>query len=209
MLWKIGKINNLLQKFRIFSWLRLYRKRIFVYRKNKNWYWWRRWLFKNMLVFYWDHTNDMTQIKIKNNFLDSGVKKLFIIGLTNIEESYRNIRKLWNLLNLNVFCEKHGDRLTITANLKLANILYGLMAHSSTHPCTWCNISKNKLHEKGLLRTVWNICEQHKKWTSNGVKIDKAKEFYAQILPYLLLLQTYNQKFWKLYHRLNYIFSSD
>ncbi len=65
-------------------------------------------------------------------FLDTGVKKLFIIGLAqNVPECYENVKTLVRELPLDVtFCT--------SADLKMLNILVGIGPHSSSCPCTWC-----------------------------------------------------------------------
>ena len=66
--------------------------------------------------------------KIKN----SGVKKVFIIGIApGIPENYINVRTLWRSIGLHQL----SYNFTIATDLKLCNILLGLMTHSSMHPC--------------------------------------------------------------------------
>lgn len=73
-------------------------------------------------------------------FRHSGVKKIFILALAEgAQENYENVSKLWSALDLNKFVG------TIAVDLKLANILCGIMAHSSLYPCTWCFARKDKL----------------------------------------------------------------
>lgn len=62
--------------------------------------------------------------------------------------------KLRQVFKLNILPEKYFNYLTISTDLKLANILTGIMSHSSNHPVTWCNLSKNKLCENGELYTI-------------------------------------------------------
>lgn len=52
----------------------------------------------------------------------------------------------------------------IATDLKLVNILLGLMAHGSSHPCIWCDSKKDRLHEAGALRTIGNIHEKFWRW---------------------------------------------
>ena len=69
---------------------------------------------------------------------DTGVMKLFIIAITDdTKESYVTVKLLYDLLNLKVLKEL-GGRVTIATDLKMANIIMGLMNHASKHPCTWC-----------------------------------------------------------------------
>ena len=81
-------------------------------------------------------------------FKDSGVKKIFLLGLVpHTQENYENLSKLWSLLKIS---EMKG---TIATDLKIANILTGLMSHSSLHPCTWCTASQH-LDQVGEYRTT-------------------------------------------------------
>lgn len=76
-------------------------------------------------------------VAISTEFQDSKVKKLFIIGLAqSVQENYHNVFLLWRAIHINEF---DG---TIATDLKLANILSGLMSHSSQNPCTWCEAQK-------------------------------------------------------------------
>ncbi|KAJ8679232.1 hypothetical protein QAD02_015019 [Eretmocerus hayati] len=106
------------------------------------------------------------------DFRDSGVKKLLILAVVeNAQENSENVRKLWKSLKL--------DELdfTIATDLKLANILAGLMSHSSTCPCCWCDVEKDNLSRCGNYRT-WEDCEdQFKKWQKSGSNKKQAKKF--------------------------------
>ena len=72
----------------------------------------------------------------------TSVNKLIVIALApDIPENYENVSKLWSCLHLNsLFNEKENVR--IAADLKLCNIIIGLMSHSCQHPCTWCDIAR-------------------------------------------------------------------
>ena len=70
---------------------------------------------------------------IKQRYKDSGVKKLFIIGIVeDILETYDNVKAILTLLGL----EKID--FVIATDLKLANILLGLSTHSSRFRCPYC-----------------------------------------------------------------------
>ena len=78
-----------------------------------------------------------------NQFKDSSVEKLFILALTpEKNETHSTISILWKLLNGCGDLESMGHDTTIAADLKMCNILAGLMSHSSSHPCTWCDIHR-------------------------------------------------------------------
>lgn len=112
------------------------------------------------------------------DFKDSGVKKLFILAIApGAQENYMNVFQIWNLLDIN-------DLLyTVATDLKLANILTGLMAHSSTYPCTWCCANKNELHERGEFRTIGNCKSYYDAWVKNGSKKKDAKNYQCCINP--------------------------
>jgi hypothetical protein len=80
---------------------------------------------------------------------DPGVKKVFILSLTPVQENYENVSQLWTRLDINSI----KMPFTIATDLKLANILLGLMAHGSMYPCCWCTVDKHNLQEMGELRT--------------------------------------------------------
>lgn len=66
-------------------------------------------------------------------FKDSAVKKLFSSELAPcVQENYDNISQLWYALNSSTF---EG---MIATDLKLANILAGIMTRGSVYPCAWC-----------------------------------------------------------------------
>lgn len=105
-------------------------------------------------------------------FLDSGVKKLFIIGISaKTQENYQNVSQLWSAININQF---EG---TVSVDLKLANIICGIMPHSCSFPSTWCFAKKNELHELGEYRTIGDILKYYNDWQSSGGVKNKAKDF--------------------------------
>lgn len=80
---------------------------------------------------------------------DSGVKKMFIIGMVNdAKEQYEAVKKLWNLINVNELLNTY--ECSFTADLKLIMIMCGLMSNSSKCPCPYCET--NDLDLKGSFR---------------------------------------------------------
>lgn len=72
-----------------------------------------------------------------------------------------NVRTLWSCLNLQCIN-------TITAtDLKLANIMTGVMAYSCHFPCTWCTASKDNLNLCGNYRTIGTCRENSEAFHSN------------------------------------------
>lgn len=114
-------------------------------------------------------------------FRDSGVKKLFILALAETtQENYDNVLQLWTTLEIDKF---DG---TIAVDLKLANILCGIMSHSSLHPCTWCYAKKDELHGCSELRTIGSILDYYKSWKDAGSVKGKAKDYMNCIMPPIL-----------------------
>ena len=96
------------------------------------------------------------QGRLKNRFKDSGIKKLLILAIVpDIQENYINIKRIW----LEAGLDKIHRNYTIASDLKLCNILLGLMSHSSSHPCYWCDIGKYDLNNKGTSRTIKSLLD--------------------------------------------------
>lgn len=105
-------------------------------------------------------------------FKDSGVKKLFILGIAkSTQENYDNVSEIWKMLNINDFS------CTIATDLKLANILLGIMSHSSSYPCTWCFCENNNLENVGSPRTIGNCTSYFEAWRNAGSTIKNAKNY--------------------------------
>ena len=101
-----------------------------------------------------DDPSPKTSSTLTKKFLESGVKRVIVIALApNISEDYVNVRRLW----LNSGVEKLHRKYTIATDLKLCNVLLGMMSHSSCHPCCWCEITKEALHKKGKQRTIESL----------------------------------------------------
>ena len=125
-------------------------------------------------VFDLDEHADPARLSGSTKFKDSGVKKAFIIGIVpNITENYFNMKKIW--INLGLL--RFNRDFTIATDLKLCNILLGLMSHSSTHPCCWCDIQKGKLKNKGVLRTLESLGELFWKFYESQATKKEAKNF--------------------------------
>ena len=91
------------------------------------------------------------------------------------------MQQLFSELNISPF---NG---TIATDLKLANILVGIMAHSSTYPCTYCYAKSNELHTCGDLRTDENVLNNYEKWLAEGKGLKSlAKNYFNCIHPPLI-----------------------
>ena len=77
----------------------------------------------------------------KKLFKSTSVRKLIILALApGVLETHENMFILWKMLKVtDSFKTKHPRFAT---DLKMANILLGLMSHSSCHPCSWCSIQR-------------------------------------------------------------------
>ncbi len=116
---------------------------------------------------------------------DGGVKKLVIIGLVpDVDENYRNLLLCWVKIGLSDISLPY----TIATDLKMANILIGLMSHGCNHPCTWCNISKcDLLNGKcGDLRTLGSLSDLYWAWFDSGSEKSSAKSFGNVIHPCII-----------------------
>lgn len=111
------------------------------------------------------------------NFKDSGVKGVFLIALVTVQENYFNVSKIWEILGINSFLD------TIATDLKLGNIMTGLMSHSSTYPCTWCDAPSKNLNNCGTYRTIVDCIGNYEEWVKNGSDEKKAKLFKNCIHP--------------------------
>ena len=115
------------------------------------------------------------------DFKSTGVKKLFILAISQCtQENYDNVAEIWKILKINNFID------SVATDLKLANILAGIQAHSSTYPCTWCEIDRHNLKDCGIYRTFENVLNNYNAWMKNGSNIKNAKNFKSCIhLPIL------------------------
>ena len=110
-------------------------------------------------------------------FLDTGVKKIFIVSIApETPEFFFNLEKLWIAAGMNSLSWHYGS-CTIASDLKLLNIILGLMSHSSLHPCCWCESDKYHLHEKGVQRTLGSLNQLYRDFRDSFVSNDKAKHF--------------------------------
>ena len=112
-------------------------------------------------------------------FRDTGVKKLFILAIApEVQENYSNILRMWVLAQIASGMIEWKHNYSIATDLKLANIILGLMSHSSQHPCTWCDIVKDELHKQGNSRTLKSLTDAFWDWyTSDGERTSAAKQY--------------------------------
>ena len=91
--------------------------------------------------------------RMKNEgYLSTGVKKIFIVCIVeDLKESYSNISKILSLLKT-----KEIHHLTV-CDLKVANILCGIQGHASKHPCCFCEVTSERLHQEDHPRTLGSL----------------------------------------------------
>lgn len=107
--------------------------------------------------------------KKKNLFKEGGVKKLIIIAIaSDVQENYSNMQLICEKLKLNDITELLPYKLIIANDLKMSNIMNGLMSHSSSHPCTWCDIHQKLLFSLGNPRTYASIINSVEQWKLSG-----------------------------------------
>nr|XP_047126851.1 uncharacterized protein LOC124807992 [Hydra vulgaris] len=103
---------------------------------------------------------------------DTGVKRQIIVRVSEeLPERHSNIEQIWSLVNAN------GVKLILVCDMKVANIIYGLQTHSSTHPCTLCNVKSNCLAKSGNLRTLGSINSSLESFQQSGGVVANAKLF--------------------------------
>ena len=85
---------------------------------------------------------------------DTGVKRQMLVAVAEEHpETYENVRQTWLLIQVD------GVKAVVACDLRLANILCGLQAHSSSHPCSWCRIGFTNLEKAGALRALRSLRE--------------------------------------------------
>ena len=108
-------------------------------------------------VFDMDNLVSGSKIGLSKKFKDSGVKTVFLVAaVPYVPENYQNVKKLW----LNLGLQNLDRRFTIATDLKLCNILLGMISHNSCRPRWWCDVEKrdSKNHsffEQSLLGLFW------------------------------------------------------
>ena len=84
-------------------------------------------------------------------FKDSGVKKLMILAIVhNVQENFRNLLTICTALKINSELESISYRNLVVCDLKLTNIVLGLMGHGSNYPCASCDTDKKCYMKKAM-----------------------------------------------------------
>ena len=93
-----------------------------------------------------------TSSKAKSRYLDTGVKRLFIIASApGVGESYLNLKKIFEALGIFEGDEplQLGEGAWLHTDMSAWNKILGLQGHKSTHPCQWCESKSNLCSETG------------------------------------------------------------
>ena len=110
--------------------------------------------------------------KKSSKYSTAGVNAVFLLFISfDVQENYFNIKLIWELLNLGAL------NCLLTVDLKIANILAGLMPHSALYPCTWCEVKSDELKYDAELRTLSSIKEKHKEFEQSGLKKNECWRF--------------------------------
>ena len=124
---------------------------------------------------------------IEKTVKDSSTKRAIILAFVDdIPENYRNLSIIHNKLNVHLISHHYK----IISDLKLYNIILGLMECSSRHGCLYCKGLKNAIGvwEKGDIRHLDDMIADHTLWEEESGLRQQLKEYYnVQHVP---LLQT-------------------
>ena len=109
-----------------------------------------------------------------NKFLDSSVKKLFILAIVKgIPETRENVKTILKALKL----ENVKFDFCLATDMKLQNITVGIQANSSKHPCAYCEAPR-PFDTKGMLRTLGRLRQLCKEFHEfGGGKKENAKDY--------------------------------
>ena len=75
---------------------------------------------------------------------------------------------------------------TIVTDLKLGNVLLGMMSHSPCHPCAWCDTTKDIPYKKGKKRTISNSMKLFWNFFKSRSEKKEAKNFGNVMHPPIL-----------------------
>ena len=104
----------------------------------------------------------------------ASVKRLIILGIVpDIPESYDNVKLLWQRVGLRTF----PHNFCIATDLKLCNILLGIMSHGSSHPCSRCDAQRDHLDQPGSPRTALSLHNKFWDFAESGDSRANAKKY--------------------------------
>ena len=118
------------------------------------------------------------QRSVQSPFLDTGVKKSFIIGIVqSVFENYENIQKIFSHIKNFESIKYH-----ICNDLKATSIILGIQNASSKHPCPFCVVDDLGVNHDPSIdhtpRTFGSIKDNASEYKNNNCKRSEAKEYY-------------------------------
>ena len=122
---------------------------------------------------------------ISNNVKDTSTKRAIIIAFVDdIPENYCNLSIILDKLKVHLIKYHHK----FVSDLKLGNIVLGLMECGSRHGCPNCKRKKNKdgVWQKGDPRDLGNLASDHTMWEENSGRKNKLKEFFNVCLSQVM-----------------------
>ena len=97
-----------------------------------------------------------TRRHAKKKYKDTGVKEMIPIAIiAGVEEEYHIVKEILDRININI--KKNGG--VFAMDIKLINIVLGIMSASSSYPCPYCEIFHDfrETPTPPLQRTVENM----------------------------------------------------
>ena len=121
------------------------------------------------------------QRSINSKFLDTGVKKSFIIGIVqSVNETYENIQK--------IFAHIHNFgsiKFYMCNDLKATAIILGIQNANSKYPCPFCEVNDLGMNHNPAIchthRTFGSIAENAINYKNSNCKRSEAKKFFSCI----------------------------
>jgi hypothetical protein len=73
----------------------------------------------------------------KDDYKSTGVKRTFLLAISPVQEKYNSVAVLLSLIKLEDISPQY--QVVFTQDLKCFNLVMGIGAHSSKHPCLFCD----------------------------------------------------------------------
>jgi len=109
-----------------------------------------------------------------------GIKDIFIVAIgADMSECYANLKYLWHAVGL----DRLRTKVMISADMKVINILLGLMSSGSCHPCPWCSVHRKDLENSGEPRTWGNLSTLFWSFYDSNEEKTGAKKYGNAIHP--------------------------
>ena len=113
-----------------------------------------------------------------NKYKDSGVQRCQILGITeDVPESNSNLHSILDRLKL------ESVKYSLAFDLKCANAVFGLSAHSGKRACLWC---EGLITELGQLRSLGSLDYWYEEYAKAGAKKLNMQYFMNVINPRIL-----------------------